>query len=170
MLHFKPLVSVNAKRVLSYACAAALLALLLACGSGMNSDANNGDGGGSNNPPPPPPPPSLLARLSTDPYTNTASQHATEVEPSIAASGSTLVSVFQMGRFFNGGASNIGFATSTDGGASWTSGSLPGTTIFASGTYAAISDPAVAYDRAHATWLISSLAVLSSNDAVVVSR
>ena len=75
-----------------------------------------------------------------------------------------------MGRFFNGGASNIGFATSTNSGTSWTSGSLPSTTIFAGGSFSAISDPAVVYDRAHSIWIISSLAVLTNTDAVVVSR
>lgn len=108
-------------------------------------------------------------RLSTDTYTNATGQHATEVEPSIAGFGSTLVTVFQMGRFFNGGAANIGFATSTNTGASWANGTLPNTTSFAGGTWPAISDPAVVYDRAHNTWIINSLAVLGNSDAVVVS-
>src|SRR5436189_2360627 len=63
-----------------------------------------------------------LTRISSDPYTNTTSQHATEVEPDTFASGSTIVSAVQVGRFFDGGASNIGFATSTNRGASWTAG------------------------------------------------
>src|SRR5690348_12077933 len=62
-----------------------------------------------------------LVQLSSDPYTNSTSQHKTEVEPDTFAFGSTFVSTFQVGRFFNGGASNIGFATSTDGGKSFTS-------------------------------------------------
>lgn len=131
----------------------------------MKSEANSGDNGGSSNSPPPP----LLSRISTDTYTNSTSQHATEVEPFLAASGSTSVAVFQMGRFMNGGASNIGYAASLDGGGSWTSGTLPGTTTFVGGTYNAISDPVVAYDRAHASWLIASLAI-SNTDTVVVSR
>src|SRR2546427_12040390 len=57
--------------------------------------------------------------LSTDPYTNPTSQHQTEVEPDTFAFGNTVVSAFQVGRFFDGGASNIGFATSTDGGNSF---------------------------------------------------
>src|SRR3989442_12460511 len=98
-----------------------------------------------------------LLRLSTDPYTNTTSQHATEVEPDTLSSGSTFVSAFQVGRFFNGGASNIGFATSTDGGSSWTSGFLPSSTVFATpaGAYARASDPTVAFDARHNVWLIS---------------
>src|SRR5216117_1880490 len=55
-------------------------------------------------------------QLSTDPYTNPDSQHKTEVEPDTFAFGNTIVSTFQVGRFFNGGASNIGWATSTDSG------------------------------------------------------
>ncbi len=55
-----------------------------------------------------------LLQLSSDPYTNSTSQHATEVEPDTLSHGSTIVSAFQVGRFFNGGASNIGFATSTN--------------------------------------------------------
>src|SRR5215467_10095804 len=66
-----------------------------------------------------------LLQLSSDPFTNSTSQHRTEVEPDTFASGNTFVSAFQVGRFFDGGASNIGFATSTDGGKSFTSGFLP---------------------------------------------
>src|SRR3989442_696335 len=70
-----------------------------------------------------------LTRLSTDTFTNTDSQHATEVEPDTLSNPATttIVSAFQVGRFYNGGASDIGFATSSNDGASWTSGFLPGT-------------------------------------------
>src|SRR5260370_38207687 len=54
-----------------------------------------------------------LLQLSTDPFTNSTSQHRTEVGPDTLASGSTLVSAFQVARFFDGGASDIRFATST---------------------------------------------------------
>src|SRR4029453_16713618 len=64
----------------------------------------------------------------TDPYTNPSSQHATAVEPDTFAFGSTLVVVAQVGRFFDGGASSTAFATSTNGGNSFTSGPLPGLT------------------------------------------
>src|SRR3989441_4424572 len=70
-----------------------------------------------------------LVLLSTDPYTDQTSQHQTEVEPDTFAFGNTVVSAFQVGRFFDGGASNIGFfATSTDGGNSFADGFLPGPT------------------------------------------
>jgi hypothetical protein len=62
------------------------------------------------------------------------------VEPDSYSSGSTIVAAMQSGRFFDGGASDIGFATSTNGGANWTNGFLPGTTTF--------SSPPGPYDRA----------------------
>src|SRR5690348_14304512 len=97
-------------------------------------------------------------QLSSDPYTNSDSQHQTELEPDTYAFGSTIVAAFQAGRFSDGGSSNIGWATSRDKGATWKSGFLPGTTQFAGGQYARVSDPSVAYDAAHQTWIISSLA------------
>ena len=116
---------------------------------------------------------SLLV-LSNDPYTNTTSQHHTELEPDTLSAGSTIVSAFQVGRFFNGGASNIGFATSTNGGSTFTSGFLPSTTAFATpaGAYARVSDPSVAFDAKHGVWLISYLGIVQPTGPVdvVVSR
>jgi hypothetical protein len=113
-------------------------------------------------------------RISTDPFTNPDSQHATQVEPDTFAFGSTVVSTFQSGRFFDGGASGIGFVTSQDGGSSWTQGFLPSITVnsIPAGLYARASDPAVAYDAMHDVWLISTLAVGSAGNglAVLVSR
>jgi BNR repeat-like domain len=101
----------------------------------------------------------LPTLISNDPYVNTTSQHKTQVEPDSFAYGNTIVATFQTGRFFDGGASNIGWATSTDAGVHWTTGMLPGTTIFQGGPYPRISDPAVAYDPMHNVWMISTLAV-----------
>ncbi len=102
-----------------------------------------------------------LYKLSSDPYTNPTSQHQTQVEPDTFAFGSTIVAAFQVGRFFDGGCSNIGWATSTDGGLTWTSGFLPSLTVFSTppGIYDRASDPSVGYDAAHRTWMISSLAL-----------
>ena len=114
-----------------------------------------------------------LTRVSNDPYTNAASQHRTEVEPDTFSFGSTIISAFQVGRIFGGGSANIGWATSTNGGQNWTNGFLPGTTTVATptGPYSAISDPAVAYDRRHNVWLISSLGIRSNGtNQVVTSR
>src|SRR5258708_35061848 len=71
-----------------------------------------------------------LVQLSSDPFTNSTSQHQTEVEPDTFAFGSTFVSAFQVGRFFSGGASDICFVTSTNGGKSFTNCFLPDTTPF----------------------------------------
>jgi hypothetical protein len=118
-----------------------------------------------------------LVRLSSDPYTNPTSQHMTEVEPDTFAFGSTIIAAFQVGRFFNGGSSNVGWATSTNAGTSWTNGFLPGTTKHATpaGPYDRISDPAVAYDAKHGVWMISTLAMVEVGDlpsgvAVLTSR
>jgi len=114
-------------------------------------------------------------RLSTDPFTNASSQHRTQVEPDSFAFGSTVVAAFQTGRFFDGGASDIGFATSTNGGSSWTSGFLSGLTRYqGAGPYDRASDPSVAFDARHNVWLIESLGLLESPSvggrAVLVNR
>lgn len=121
--------------------------------------------------------PATLHKLSTDIFTNTTSQHETEVEPDTFSFGSTIISVFQAGRFTDGGSSDIGFATSTDAGSTWTSGFLPGITKIQdpANPYDRVSDPAVAYDSAAGVWLIATLPLLSSasvvsSPAVLVSR
>jgi hypothetical protein len=101
-------------------------------------------------------------QLSSDPYTNSKSQHQTELEPATYSYGSTIVTAFQAGRFIDAASSNIGWATSLDNGTTWKSGFLPGTTQFANGPYTRISDPSVAYDAAHKTWIISSVAVIGN--------
>jgi BNR repeat-like domain len=117
---------------------------------------------------------SVLMKLSSDPYTNSTSQHQTQVEPDTFSFGSTIVMAVQTGRFTDGGSSNIGWATSTNNGATWQSGFLPGTTSFSTpvGPFARISDPTVAFDARHGVWLIASLPVNSSvNGAgVIVNR
>lgn len=113
-----------------------------------------------------------LTQVSSDPYTIPPGQHATEVEPHMLSNGSTLVAAFQTGRIAPGGATDIGWATSTDGGTTWTHGFLPGlTTGEGTGLYDAASDPAVAYDASHGVWMIASLPLASAQTpAVVVSR
>ena len=116
-----------------------------------------------------------LTQIAVDPFTNSTSQHKTIVEPDTFSFGSTIVAAGQFGRFFNGGASDIGWATSTNNGVSWTSGVLPGITTYAGGPYNRVSDPVVAYDARHNVWLISSLALLDtangpSGRAVLTSR
>ena len=110
-----------------------------------------------------------LTQLSEDTFTDTPSQHATEVEPGTFSYGSTIVSAFQVARIYSGGGADIGFATSTNGGATWTNGYLPGITIYQGGTKSAASDAAVAYDALHNVWLISTLPI-GNNTSVAVSR
>jgi hypothetical protein len=112
-----------------------------------------------------------LTKLSEDTFTDTPSQHNTEVEPCTFSYGSTIVSAFQVARIFSGGGADIGFATSIDGGTTWTNGYLPGITIYeGNGTSSAASDAAVAYDALHNVWLISTLPIPSGNNFVAVSR
>jgi hypothetical protein len=117
--------------------------------------------------------------ISSDPYTNPTSQHRTQVEPDSFGFGNTVVATFQTGRFVNGGgSSNIGWATTTNAGRTWTTGMLPGTTVFQNGPWSRISDPSVAYDPAHGVWMISTLtfgmgsgsAPFGSPSGILVSR
>jgi len=109
-------------------------------------------------------------QISADPFTNAGSQHMTEVEPQIFASGSTIVAVFQQGRIFGGGCSDIGFTTSLDNGATWQDGSLPGLTIWSGGdTYQSVSDPSISYDAAFGVWVVVSLPVGNGNREIFVS-
>ena len=109
----------------------------------------------------------------TDPFTDPAGQHATAVEPDTFAFGQTLVVTSQVGRVFDGGASSTAFATSTDGGATFTSGVLPGLAPASSDPFDRTTDPVAAYDDKHGVWMISSLGLINPGPlgaAVVVNR
>jgi hypothetical protein len=114
----------------------------------------------------------VARRLSRDPYTNVESQHETEVEPDSFTFGRTTVTTFQVGRRFDGAATNIGFAVSNDDGRTWRSGLLPGLTVASrpAGTHLRASDPVVAYDATSRTWLISSLALAGATTRLTISR
>ncbi len=105
-----------------------------------------------------------LTQIITDPFTNTTSQHKTAVEPDTFAFGSTIIAASQVGRFNDGGGSDIGYSTSTDNGSTWTQGTLPGITNNNGGTgsFQRVSDPSVAYDALHNVWLISTVPITSS--------
>ncbi|HZM79463.1 MAG TPA: sialidase family protein [Candidatus Limnocylindrales bacterium] len=113
-----------------------------------------------------------ITEVSNDPFTDTQAQHQTEVEPDTFQFGNTIVSAFQTGRVPGGGSSDIGWATSTDGGATWTNGFLPGITANSvpAGSYGQVSDPAVAFDAQDNVWLISSLGIRSGGADVLTSR
>jgi hypothetical protein len=110
--------------------------------------------------------------IAHDAYTAPA-QHSTIAEPDSFSWGSKVVATFQVGRFRDGGAVNIGWATSSNAGRTWRSGALPALTTASrpAGPWPRASDPVVAYDSIHGVWLIASLA-LNDGDAaaVVVSR
>jgi hypothetical protein len=102
--------------------------------------------------------------ISSDPFTQATcaasalTNHQANVEPDSFSNGSTIVAAFQVGRIFDGGACAIGFSTSTNNGATWTSGLLPGLTKYTGGgTFDRATDPAVAYDAQDNVWMISSL-------------
>ena len=113
---------------------------------------------------------STLSVVSQDPYTNRNTFHRTSVEPDSLSFGSTIVSTFQAGRAQTCGASNLGWAVSTDAGATWTNGFLPGTTVRATppGPWIRTTDPVVAYDAKHDTWLIEGLGFPRCHDSAVV--
>jgi hypothetical protein len=118
-----------------------------------------------------------LTPIGVDPFTNSDSQHRTAVEPDTFAFGSTTVAAAQLGRYVDGGSSGIGYAYSTDSGATWTSGgALPGLTDNNSngGSFNRATDPAVAYDAKHNVWLIISLGLSDTSGlrgtGVVVNR
>src|SRR5439155_882858 len=118
---------------------------------------------------------STTGRLNAIVVSKAASHPATEVEPDSLAWAGTMVAAFQVGRFFNGGSSNIGWATSTDNGATWRRGFLPSTTVNSSppGPWSRLSDPSVGYDARHGQWLIASLPVSSDGGIgpnIIVSR
>jgi hypothetical protein len=112
-----------------------------------------------------------ILQISADPYRDAVGQHRSEVEPDTFAAGPTVVSAFQVGRAFNGGATNIGFAVSSDEGEHWTNGFLPSTTRAATppGKYDRASDPSVAFDARHNVWLISYLGLITPDPANEVS-
>jgi hypothetical protein len=104
-----------------------------------------------------------LIVVSEDPYTNPRTYHRTEVEPDSFSFGSTVVSTFQAGRSYRCGASNLGWSASTDAGFTWTEGFLPDTTVNATpaGPWNRVTDPVVAYDARHDTWLVQGLGIRS---------
>jgi hypothetical protein len=113
-------------------------------------------------------------RISSDPFTNAAGQHRTEVGPDIAAGGSrSLFTVFQAGRSVTGGSAGVGFARTDDRGGYWyAAGFLDGITVHkGGGAYTGVSDVAVAFRVNYNRWLVSSLATggPGGSSAVLIS-
>jgi hemolysin type calcium-binding protein len=111
-------------------------------------------------------------QISTDTLSGGGGQHATEVEPDSFAFGRTVVAVFQVGRIVDGGATAVGVSTSTDAGAHWRSGLLPGMTALSPqpGLDPRASDPTVGYDAAHGVWVATALGISATSFQVLVSR
>jgi hypothetical protein len=119
--------------------------------------------------------------IANDPFTQSTckgsatTNHHADVEPDTFSFGATIVAAFQVGRIYDGGACAMGFATSTNNGATWTSGLLPGITKWSGGGQNdRATDASVAFDAKDNVWLVSSLTLLESGgvhgNAVVTSR
>jgi hypothetical protein len=100
-----------------------------------------------------------LVVVSEDPYTNRNTYHQTEAEPDTASDGSTVVATFQVGRAHSCGSSNLGWSVTHNAGTTWTDAMLPGTTVRAvpPGPWIRTTDPVVAYDAKHDTWLVEGI-------------
>jgi hypothetical protein len=98
---------------------------------------------------------SRLVKISEDSFSDPLAQHATEVEPVMVVKNDTIVTAFQVGRFIGVGADTIGWSTSKDSGKTWHRGFLTGTSTAAGGLWAAVSEPVLAYDAKHETFLVS---------------
>jgi hypothetical protein len=112
-----------------------------------------------------------VVRIATDTVLDSGAQHASAVEPDVAVSGATVVSVFQLGRYFNGGSAAIGFAVSRDAGQTWRSGMLPSLTAATTppGPWPRVSDPVVVWDELHARWLAATLDFGPDGSAISIS-
>jgi hypothetical protein len=90
-------------------------------------------------------------RIARDATRVAGAQHSAVAEPDSFSFGSTVVATFQVGRFEDGGAGRIGWASSLDAGRTWRSGLLPGV--------GRASDPSIAYDADHRVWLAVTLGI-----------
>jgi hypothetical protein len=110
-------------------------------------------------------------RISRDPFRGGGAQHATQAEPDGFSWRSKVVAAFQVARYVDGGAQGIGFAVSSNAGRTWRSGVLPELTVATRprGEWLRASDPTVAYDALHGSWLISTLGISGSESALLVS-
>jgi hypothetical protein len=106
----------------------------------------------------------IANRLSRDTSGDFLAQHETQVEPDSFAVGSKIVTAFQNGRYEEGGAVSIGWAMSADAGKTWRGGTLT------QSRYGLVSDPVVAYDVVHRTWLITALGATATTVELWIAR
>ncbi len=114
------------------------------------------------------PPPVPLVKVLADPFEDGLGYHGSAEEPSIFAArnparagglagSSTIVATEQVGRIYDGGASDIGYQVSVDGGKSWKHGELPltmqgGVSDTCAGQLNRASDTVTVYDQKHDVW------------------
>ena len=102
------------------------------------------------------------------------SEPDTLVEPDVAVSPVNpllAVAVAHDGRYPNGGAVDIGYAWTRDGGANWHHAPVPGLTKHSGGSYDRASDPVVQYAADGVLYLSSLLFdTTSAKTAVAVSK
>jgi hypothetical protein len=109
-------------------------------------------------------PTSALTRVSQDKIVDGIALHQSEQQSQLAAApgpSQTLVGVFQVGRIYDGGASAIGWSTSTNSGKSWKNGLVPLTAVAGGpssglGPIYRADDPVVAYNARYGKWLVVS--------------
>jgi hypothetical protein len=89
------------------------------------------------------------------------------MESNIVSHGNTLVAGYHIGRLTSGGVTNIGWAVSNDAGKNWQHQALPNTTTYAGGSFNYLTDPVVAYDAKHSTWMISYIGGPGSVDVSI---
>ena len=102
----------------------------------------------------------------------TGAQPRTQVEPHIAVDPNNpqiVVAVVQQGRFPDGGATAVGYATSHDGGQTWVAGDLPQLTVATGGPFERGTDPAVAFGPDGAVYA-ESLVFGGPRSAIAVQR
>lgn len=111
-------------------------------------------------------------QTSSDAFPN-AQSPGTEVEPMIAVNpvnAKDIVEVFQEGRYFDGGSVDDGYATSTDGGMTWTSNPMPGVTKAVGGKFDRASDPSMAFDASGNAYMASLVLISSTGVGVTVNK
>jgi hypothetical protein len=101
------------------------------------------------------------------------SEPDTQIEPDIAMDVNNslhVTAVFQQGRYADGGSVDPGYATSQDGGKTWTRGDFPGLTVAVGGPYDRASDPAVAFGPNGEVYATTLPFDVTCDNGVAVSR